>query len=1017
MYPVNGKCQPLYREKQFASQFFIRLGGAKCFSFAMGICNIKYLLSGLWLVILIFCTLPEPVWAQAALIQGAYRELQQLIKPGETVDTSQPVSELTLEQIQASATEENARIDEQITALKKSLADMPATPATDSRLKPAETQKRLASKQQELQSWLEKKTLSEEVSIKLNRERLQYQEELSQIKAGSSGNILDQQKKLEIKLQTLALKSRLAELFQLMARQHIEVLTVSIAFLESCIKTPPDQVSTGKKEPESDQLTAIPFAQELKQRLSQVRTDLAQLQDLYFEVQSQLDQLDNVEMLYQVLERQKKRLAHDRDEKPPRVIRQELKLKRYLLYDEKTELKTRKDSADKLQQINNVLEALEDLIRQANELQEREDELSKLQQQLKVSLEQRQLWMKSAPSMNLSGWLSMVQKLTTEIPLLYKTGVNWFIHNIWLWLALIPLLWLWRALGKTCSRWLDSLEKPTDLHIHRWGAVFAVIIIRPLLLIFLLKFSLMGEEHVGTEQGFRDHSFNGVLFFTLAWLVLLETLKRRGVFDQCLHQDIRTLPWSALVGYSSLATMWLVGFSLLWYENPFDNRLGQLILLLGSLWQLNLCYFWKTHFSTADWRGVVTRGGITCCLLMVFITSCLGYIQIAWLLFSHLQVLILVAGFLFLGYLMADQWLSLKTSRLVVRRAMNMRQKSQEHTSSVEALNHSRKTVKEYESQGRVILSLLFTFLTLLTLVLLWRDVSPMLMPVAKAEIFSFSSGQTGLSLALGSITSCLVILSVTWLLGNNLPGLLQILLPARYHKQPGYSYNIHRIFVYVIWLTGVILALTQVGVPWEKLQWAILAISVGIGLGLQDMVANFFSGLIILIERPFRVGDTVTVNNIHGTVRRISVRASVIEDFDRKELIVPNKQLISGQLTNWSLTSNVLRVQLWYAIEHGADNDLVYQLLMQAADEAQKVLKSPPPEVYFIEYTEQAERYELRIFVNHVDDRFPAKNQVNNRVKALFREGSIKVAQLKYAINMRSGFSSDLVTAFEQKN
>ena len=128
---------------------------------------------------------------------------------------------------------------------------------------------------------------------------------------------------------------------------------------------------------------------------------------------------------------------------------------------------------------------------------------------------------------------------------------------------------------------------------------------------------------------------------------------------------------------------------------------------------------------------------------------------------------------------------------------------------------------------------------------------------------------------------------------------------------------------------------------PWDKLQWAILAISVGIGLGLQDMVANFFSGLIILIERPFRIGDTVTVASIHGTVRRISVRATVIEDFDRKELIVPNKLLVSGQLTNWSLSSHTLRVQLWYAVEHGSDNDLVYQLLIQAADESQKVVRS----------------------------------------------------------------------------
>ena len=149
-------------------------------------------------------------------------------------------------------------------------------------------------------------------------------------------------------------------------------------------------------------------------------------------------------------------------------------------------------------------------------------------------------------------------------------------------------------------------------------------------------------------------------------------------------------------------------------------------------------------------------------------------------------------------------------------------------------------------------------------------------------------------------------------------------------------------------WVTNS--ALGTLGVSWDKLQWLVAALSVGLGFGLQEIFANFISGLIILFERPIRIGDTITLGNLHGTVSRIRIRATTVTDFDRKEIIIPNKTFVTDQLINWSLSDNVTRVVLTYGVVHGSDLATVHRLLRQAADENVRVLADPEPQVFFME-------------------------------------------------------------------
>ena len=140
---------------------------------------------------------------------------------------------------------------------------------------------------------------------------------------------------------------------------------------------------------------------------------------------------------------------------------------------------------------------------------------------------------------------------------------------------------------------------------------------------------------------------------------------------------------------------------------------------------------------------------------------------------------------------------------------------------------------------------------------------------------------------------------------------MLEVLLLSRLSLKQGSSYAITTLLSYVIVMIGVMITLGSLGLSWSKMQWLVAALGVGLGFGLQEIFANFISGIIILFERPVRIGDVITIGELSGTVSRIRIRATTIIDFDRKEIIIPNKAFVTERLINWSLTDTVTRVTL----------------------------------------------------------------------------------------------------------
>lgn len=279
-------------------------------------------------------------------------------------------------------------------------------------------------------------------------------------------------------------------------------------------------------------------------------------------------------------------------------------------------------------------------------------------------------------------------------------------------------------------------------------------------------------------------------------------------------------------------------------------------------------------------------------------------------------------------------------------------------------------------------------------LYLVWADLISVFAYLDNVTLYQYASGTgaaaTQVPISLLDVLGALLIVGVTVALANNLPGLLEVLVLSRLSLAQGSSYATTTLLSYAIAGIGIVSTLSTLGVSWDKLQWLVAALSVGIGFGMQAIFANFISGIILLFERPVRIGDLVTIGTVTGTVNRIRIRATHITDGDRKAVIVPNQTILTSQLINWTLTDTVTRIVLTYNIARGSDLELVRKLMLQATQENTRVLRDPAPTVQLTSYGASTLDHELKIYVRELGDRGPATDELNRRIDQLFRDNDI---------------------------
>jgi potassium efflux system protein len=303
----------------------------------------------------------------------------------------------------------------------------------------------------------------------------------------------------------------------------------------------------------------------------------------------------------------------------------------------------------------------------------------------------------------------------------------------------------------------------------------------------------------------------------------------------------------------------------------------------------------------------------------------------------------------------------------------------------------------EINKQTRSLLQTVLFFSALLGLWAIWNQELPALNVFEKVTLWSYSVEVDGVTrlmqVTLLNVMTAIIVAGITFVAARNLQGVLEISLLKYLPMDAGGRYAFSTICQYIVATVGIIITSNYIGISWSNLKWLVAALSVGIGFGLQEIVANFISGLIILFERPVRVGDIVTVGNIAGVVSRIRIRATTITDFDRKEYIVPNKDFITGRLLNWTLSSPVNRMVIPVGIAYGSDTEKALELLLKVAHEEPGVLEDPAPVAEFGGFGDNSLNFTVRCYLPSMKNFLGTRTALHLAIDKAFREAGITIS------------------------
>ncbi|WP_033397677.1 mechanosensitive ion channel domain-containing protein [Desulfobacter curvatus] len=308
----------------------------------------------------------------------------------------------------------------------------------------------------------------------------------------------------------------------------------------------------------------------------------------------------------------------------------------------------------------------------------------------------------------------------------------------------------------------------------------------------------------------------------------------------------------------------------------------------------------------------------------------------------------------------------------------------------------------DYPVQWLIIRAGQFCWMVTLSILLLliWGDPQTVLGHLYQVLAIPLSIGSMQFSF-LGAIFAGLVLIFTSALV-RIWKWLFQKKFLSRSGMAQGLQESITTISAYIIWAIGLLIALHVFGLNTASLAVAFGALGIGIGFGLQNIVNNFISGIILLFERPIQVGDDVEVNGIWARVRKINVRSTVVQTYDNASLIIPNADLISNQVTNWSFKDKRIRRKISVGVAYGSDIELVRTILLQIAADAANVLRYPRPDVIFTDFGDSALVFVLRLWTD-IDHMLEVDTDVRFRIDKNFRENNIEISFPQRDIHIRS--------------
>jgi small-conductance mechanosensitive channel len=257
--------------------------------------------------------------------------------------------------------------------------------------------------------------------------------------------------------------------------------------------------------------------------------------------------------------------------------------------------------------------------------------------------------------------------------------------------------------------------------------------------------------------------------------------------------------------------------------------------------------------------------------------------------------------------------------------------------------------------------------------------------------------------LTIMSILLGIAVLLVFVLISRGLRRLLKVELFAKHRLDPGIQLVILKLTHYLLVGLGIIIAVQSIGLNLTSLAVVFGLLSVGIGFGLQNVAANFISGLIILFERPIEIGDRITVGDVWGDVVNINLRATLILTIDNVAIIVPNSEFISSRVTNWSYRDPKVRVHIPVGVAYGSNVQLVTDSLLEVARNNAEVMKDPAPEVWFTQFGNSSLNFELLVWTLDPKRRPEVISDLNKSIDAIFRKNKIEIPFPQRDLHIRS--------------
>lgn len=528
------------------------------------------------------------------------------------------------------------------------------------------------------------------------------------------------------------------------------------------------------------------------------------------------------------------------------------------------------------------------------------------------------------------------------------------------------------------------------------------------------------------DAGYAVEVLSGVLFYASIWWLA------GHLFLRFAHVDgvgLAHLGWAPsivrrlrrqLYWFFPIQLLLLAAFALAFghASEIVPDVIGRAVIIAFAVfsavfaWRMLIPYPQLPWTERLEHKRRITRILVLLGVGVFVIMALAGYLLTVITLISRAVNTLIVLGAVWLGYSLALRALVLSETRLVIRRLREQRAMAAaagaggggdgapvdipEPHLSVENINQQTRTLLKVTAGGALVIGLLWVWADILP-ALIWLDGISLwsrTIVVGETEILSRVSLQDFLlAIFLGILFT---------LAARNLPGLVEIVLSRSTHMDAAGRYTVTTLLRYVLAVVAVISVFSLLGLRWSELQWMVAALTLGLGFGLQEVVANFVSGIIMLFERPVRVGDTITIGEFSGTVAKIRTRATTIVDWDNREIVIPNKAFITERLINWTLTDTMTRITIPVGVSYDSDVDEVMEVLKEIADQCPQVMTEPAPTVFFLSFGNSTLNFELRVYVNQLRDRLVTTSDLHRTILREFRRRGIEIAYPQMDLHVR---------------